>query len=47
MYQLQRLQQGDMIVEEYKQKMELLIMRAGIREKAIIIVARSQKWPKL
>jgi len=27
MYKLQRLQQGDMIVEDYRQKMELLILR--------------------
>jgi len=32
LYQLHRLQQRDKIVEEYKQKMELLMFRAGIRE---------------
>jgi len=33
LYQLHRLQQRDKIVEEYRQKMELLMLRAGIREK--------------
>jgi len=39
MYQLQRLQQKDKIVEEYKQIMELLLMRTRIREEPRITVA--------
>lgn len=33
MYKLQIFHQIDMIVEEYRQKMELLLIRVGIREK--------------
>jgi len=32
MDKLQRLRQGSMIVEEYRQKMELLLLRVGLRE---------------
>ena len=32
LYQLHRLQQRDKTVEEYRQNMELLVLRAGIRE---------------
>nr|KYP50850.1 hypothetical protein KK1_027315 [Cajanus cajan] len=40
MNKLQRLQQRDMSVEQYRQKMELLMMRACIREEEATIVAR-------
>nr|KYP60266.1 hypothetical protein KK1_015719 [Cajanus cajan] len=40
MDKLQRLQQKNMSVEEYRQKMELYIMRAGIREQERLTIAR-------
>jgi len=40
MDKLQRLQQRNMSVEEYRQKMELYMMRASIREKEVTTIAR-------
>jgi len=40
MDKLQRLQQKSMSVEEYRQKMELYIMRASIREDETTTIAR-------
>jgi len=40
MNKLQRLQQRNLFVEEYKQKMELLMMRAGIIEEEAITISR-------
>jgi len=40
MDKLQRLQQKNMSVEEYRQKMELYMMRASIREEEITTIAR-------
>jgi len=40
MDKLQRLQQKSMSVEEYRQKMELYMMRASIREKQTTTIAR-------
>jgi len=40
MNKLQRLQQRNMFVEEYRQKMELLMMRAGIIEEESITISR-------
>ena len=40
MDKLQRLQQRNMIVEEYRQKMELYMMRASIREEEVTTIAR-------
>jgi len=42
MYQHQRLQQNDKVVEEYMQKMELLMMRAGIREESRVTILDSK-----
>jgi len=40
MDKLQRLQQKNMSVEEYRQKMELYMMRASIREEEDTTIAR-------
>nr|KYP34480.1 hypothetical protein KK1_044554 [Cajanus cajan] len=40
MEKLQRLQQKNMSVEEYRQRMELYLMRAGIREEEKLTIAR-------
>nr|KYP47753.1 hypothetical protein KK1_030585 [Cajanus cajan] len=40
MDKLQRLQQKNMSVEEYRQKMELYLMRSGIREEERLTIAR-------
>ncbi|KAL5146668.1 hypothetical protein HKD37_06G016469 [Glycine soja] len=40
MDKLQRLRQGSMSVEEYRQKMELLLLRAGLREKERTSIVR-------
>nr|KYP51164.1 hypothetical protein KK1_026972 [Cajanus cajan] len=40
MNKLQRLQQKNMSVEEYRQKMELYLMRAGIRKEERLTIAR-------
>nr|KYP40894.1 hypothetical protein KK1_037751 [Cajanus cajan] len=40
MNKLQRLQQRDMFVEQYRQQMELYIMRASIREEEATTIAR-------
>nr|KYP32558.1 hypothetical protein KK1_046734 [Cajanus cajan] len=40
MDKLQRLQQENMSVEEYRKKMELYLMRAGIREEERLTIAR-------
>nr|KYP65727.1 hypothetical protein KK1_011990 [Cajanus cajan] len=40
MDKLQRLQQKNLSVEEYRQKMELYLMRAGIREEERLTIAR-------
>ena len=40
MDKLQRLQQKNMSVEEYRQKMELYMMRASIREEEITTISR-------
>lgn len=40
MDKLQRLQQKSMNVEEYRQKMELFMIRVGIEEKEAITIAR-------
>nr|KYP59882.1 hypothetical protein KK1_015323 [Cajanus cajan] len=40
MDKLQRLQQKNMSVEKYRQKMELYLMRAGIREEERLTIAR-------
>jgi len=40
MYKFQRLQQRNMSVEKYRQKMKLLMMRVGIIEKEAITIAR-------
>ena len=40
MDKLQRLRQGSMSVEEYRQQMELLLLRAGLREEERISIAR-------
>ena len=40
MDKLQRLQQRNMSVEEYRQKMELYMMRASIREDEVTTIAR-------
>nr|KYP45809.1 hypothetical protein KK1_032627 [Cajanus cajan] len=40
MDKLQRLQQKNMSVEEYRQKMELYLMRVGIREEERLTIAR-------
>jgi len=37
---LQRLQQRSMSIEEYRQKMELYIMRVGIEEEEDLTIAR-------
>nr|KYP50148.1 hypothetical protein KK1_028134 [Cajanus cajan] len=42
MDKLQRLQQRHLSVEEYRQQMELLMMRAGIREEERTTIARFQ-----
>ncbi|XP_052727683.1 uncharacterized protein LOC128194996, partial [Vigna angularis] len=42
MDKLHKLQQRNMSVEEYRQKMELLMLRAGIREEPRITIARFQ-----
>nr|KYP36905.1 hypothetical protein KK1_041940 [Cajanus cajan] len=42
MDKLQRLKQGSSSVEEYRQSMELLIMRAGIREEKRTTISRFQ-----
>jgi len=42
MYQLQRLQQRDKIVEEYRQKMKILILRASIKERPEVTIVRFQ-----
>nr|KYP71563.1 hypothetical protein KK1_010827 [Cajanus cajan] len=43
MDKLQRLKQGSSGVEEYRQQMELLMMRAGIREEERTTISRFQK----
>jgi len=40
MYQLQRLQQKDKIVEEYRQIMKLLLIKARIIEEPRIVMVR-------
>jgi len=40
MDKLQRLRQGSMSVEEYRKQMELLILRAGLREEERRSIAR-------
>ena len=40
MDKLQRLRQGSMIVEEYRQQVELLLLRAGLREEERTRIAR-------
>jgi len=40
MDKLHRLNQKNMSIEEYRQKMELYMMRMGIREEDNVIVAR-------
>ena len=40
MDKLQRLRQGSMNVEEYKKQMELLLLRAGLREEQRTSIAR-------
>ena len=40
MDKLQRLRQGSMSVEEYRQQMELLFLRAGLREEERTSIAR-------
>ena len=40
MDKLQRLRQGSMSVEEYRQQMELLLLRAGLREEERTTIAR-------
>ena len=40
MDKLQRLRQRSMIVEEYRQQMELLLLRAGLREEERTSIAR-------
>jgi len=40
MDKLQRLRQGSMSVEEYRQQMELLLLRAGLRGEARTSIAR-------
>jgi len=40
MDKLQRLRQGSISVEEYRQQMELLLLRAGHREEEITSIAR-------
>jgi len=40
MDKLQRLRQGSMSVEEYRQQMELLLLRAGLREEERASIAR-------
>nr|KYP32027.1 hypothetical protein KK1_047391 [Cajanus cajan] len=40
MDKLQRLQQNNLSVEEYRQKMELYLMRVGIREEERLTIAR-------
>ena len=40
MDKLQRLRQGNMSVEEYRQPMELLLLRAGLREEERTSIAR-------
>ena len=40
MDKLQRLRQGSMSVEEYRQQMELLLLRAGLREEGRTSIAR-------
>ena len=40
MDKLQRLRQGSMSVEEYRQQMELLLLRAGLREEERTSIAR-------
>nr|KYP60866.1 hypothetical protein KK1_023280 [Cajanus cajan] len=42
MDKLQRLKQGSSSVEEYRQSMELLMMRAGIREEERTTISRFQ-----
>nr|KYP54768.1 hypothetical protein KK1_000966 [Cajanus cajan] len=42
MDKLQRLQQRNLSVEEYRQQMELLMLRAGIREEERTTIARFQ-----
>ena len=44
---LQRLQQRSMSIEEYRQKMELYIMRAEIEEEEELTIARFLKWTQL
>ena len=40
MDKLQRLRQGSMSVEEYRQQMELLLLKAGLREQERTSIAR-------
>ena len=40
MDKLQRLRQGSMIIEEYRQQMELLLLRVGLREEEKTSIAR-------
>ena len=40
MDKLQRFRQESMSVEEYRQQMELLLLRAGLREEEQTIIAR-------
>ena len=40
MDKLQRLRQGSMSVEEYRQQMELLLLRVGLREEERTSIAR-------
>jgi len=40
MDKLQRLRQGSMSVQEYRQQMELLLLRAGLREEERTSIAR-------
>jgi len=42
MQKLQRLQQRDMSVEEYRQRMELLMLRANIRDEPRLTIVRFQ-----
>ena len=42
MYQLQKVRQRNLSVEEYRQKMELLMLRSNVKENPNVMIARFQ-----
>ena len=41
-YQLHMLTQSDMTIEQYRQRMESIMLRAGIKEESRLTIARFQ-----